>query len=245
MGPEPEGSAELNRRVSLLRQYAAPGTEVAIGDVQAGPYSIESVYEEYLSIPATVRRAVALEEEGWDALILGCYGDPGLDAFRELVSIPVVGPGEATALVAASLGHRFAIITVTKSVIIPMERQIRNVGVGDKLASVRAVDIPVLRLNHDREHTKEAILAEGHRAISDDRADTIILGCMSMGFLGIAEELAAMLGVPVLDPSRVSLKYAEALVGAGLSHSRLAYMLPPKLASGEAATASDLLQGIA
>ena len=74
---------------------------------------------------------------------IGCYGDPGLDAFRELIAIPIVGPGEATALVAASLGHRFSVITVTDSVVAFTERQIWNSGVGEKLASVRAVNIPV------------------------------------------------------------------------------------------------------
>ena len=84
--------------------------------VPEGPASIESMYEEYLSIPATARRAVELEQEGWEALILGCYGDPGLDALRELVSIPVVGPGEATALVVEEGDHRdvIPIVDVTR-----------------------------------------------------------------------------------------------------------------------------------
>ena len=151
MGRTPEGRAEVARRGDLLRRYAAPGTETGIEDVPEGPASIESMYEEYLSIPATVRRAVELESQGWDALILGCFGDPGLDALRELLSIPVIGPGEASALTAASLGHRFSVITITESVVPVTERQIRNVGVGEKLASVRAIGIPVLELHRDRE----------------------------------------------------------------------------------------------
>ena len=63
-----------------------------------------------------------------------------------------------------------------------------------------------------------------------------------MGFLEIAEAASERLGVPVLNPAKVALKYAEALVGAGLRHSRKAYMLPPKLASGKVASALDLLQ---
>ena len=241
MGAGFEAEAELDRRGRLLRQYAAPGIEIGIGDTAEGPASIESAVEEYLCIPSMMRRAVELEQEGWDALILGCYGDPGLDAMRELLSIPVVGPGEATALVAASLGHRFSILTITRSAVALIERQMRNVGVGEKLASVRAIDIPVLQLHHDRQRTVSAALAQGRKAIEDDRADTLILGCMSMGFLEIAEAIAPELGVPVLNPARVSLKWAEAMVGAGLSHSRLAYMRPPKLASGEAHSIEDLV----
>ncbi len=241
MGRSPAGQAELQRRGALLRQYAGPGTEVGIEDVPQGPASIESMYEEYLSIPATAQRAVELEQEGWQAIILGCYGDPGLDALRELVSFPVIGPGEATALVAASLGHRFSIITITESVIAPTERQIRNVGVGDKLASVRVVGIPVLELHHDRERTIRATVEQGRRAIEQDRADVLIVGCMSMGFLEIAEAAGQELGVPFLNPARVSLKFAEMLVGAGLTHSRRAYHVPPKLAAGKVKSAAELL----
>lgn len=241
MGNSSAGQAELARRGTLLKQYAGPGTEVGIVDVPQGPASIESMYEEYLSIPATAQRAVELEGEGWEAIILGCYGDPGLDALRELVSIPVIGPGEATALVAASLGHRFSIITITESVIAPTERQIRNVGVGEKLASVRVIGIPVLELHHDRERTVRATVEQGRRAIEQDRADVLIVGCMSMGFLEIAEAAGQQLGVPFLNPARVSLKFAEALVGAGLTHSRRAYHVPPKLATGKVKSAAELL----
>jgi allantoin racemase len=240
MGRTPEGKAEVERRGKMLKQYAAPGVEIGIGDVPEGPASIESMYEEYLSIPASIRRAVELEQEGWDALILGCYGDPGLDAFRELLSIPVIGPGEATAFMAASLGHRFSIITITDSAIAMIERQIRNTGVGQKLASVRAVNIPVLQLHHDRERTLEATIEAGRKAIEQDRADTLILGCMSMGFLEIAEAATPELGIPVLNPGKTALKFAEATVGAGLTHSRRAYMTPPKLALGQVRSALDL-----
>lgn len=240
MGRTAAGKAEVRRRGDLLKRYAAPGTETGIRDVPEGPASIESMFEEYLSIPATVRTAVELEQEGWDAIILGCYGDPGLDALRELIAIPVVGPGEATALIAASLGHRFSIITITESVIAFTERLVRNAGLGDKLASVRAIDIPVLELHDDRELTIDATIREGKRAIEEDRADTLILGCMSMGFLEVAEAVAPELGVPVLNPGKTSLKFAEALVGAGVTHSRRAYHTPPKLAAGNGLTAADL-----
>ncbi|MCG8605347.1 aspartate/glutamate racemase family protein [bacterium] len=241
MGRSSEGQVEVDRRASLLRKYASPDTQVGIEDVPEGPASIESMYEEYLSIPTTLKRTAELETEGWDALIIGCFGDPGLDGARELVSIPVIGPCEASVLLAASLGHRFSIITITESVIVSTERLVRNVGVGEKLASVRAVDIPVLELKGDRERTIEATLAEGQKAIRDDRADTLILGCMSMGFLEVAESVAPKLKVPVINPAKAALKFAEALVGAGLSHSRQAYMTPPKLASNRSLTPKDLL----
>jgi len=104
MGRTPEGKAEVARRGKLLREFAAPRTEVDIVDVPRGPASIESMYEEYISIPATAERILEVEEQGYDAAIVGCFGDPGLDAYRELTDMLVVGPGEASFLAAAMLG---------------------------------------------------------------------------------------------------------------------------------------------
>jgi allantoin racemase len=63
---------------------------------------------------------------------------------------------------------------------------------------------------------------------------------MTMAFLGVAEELSANLGVPVINPARWSLKMTEALVSAKYSHSKRAYMTPPKLAQGLVGDASEL-----
>jgi len=188
------------------------------------------MYEEYLSIPATIERVVELEDEGYDAAILGCFGDPGLDGMREMVTMPVVGPGEGSFLTAAMLSHRFSIFTVMESGVAPTRWQVRKAGVGEKLASVRPITIPVLSLAEDRQATLELLAREGRAAVEEDGAEALVLGCMTMGFLMVAEELGATLGIPVVNPARTGLRLAEMLVGAGLSHSKRAYMTPPKLA---------------
>ena len=242
MGRTPAGGEEMNRRLEILRSYAAPGTEVDIADVDEGPASIESMYEEYLSVPKTVERMLEAEGDGYDAAVLGCYGDPGLDAMREVTQkMVVVGPGEAGAMAAAMCGERFSIVTVTHSIVNALHHLMEKVGVAKKLASVRAIEVPVLALAEDREATIGKMVEEGRKAVEEDRADTLVLGCMSMGFLGVAEEMSERLGVPVVNPGRTSLKAAEALVGSGLRHSKLAYMTPPKLLSGEARSSADLM----
>ncbi|HEY63137.1 MAG TPA: hydrogenase expression protein HupH [Caldilineae bacterium] len=241
MGSTPEGKAELERRGRLLREFASPETEVDIIDVAQGPASIESMYEEYISIPATAELMMEMEAQGYDAAILGCFGDPGLDAMRELLTMPVVGPGEASFLTAAMLGHQFSVITIMQSVVAPTRWQVRKAGVGEKLASVRSIDVPVLELARDREATLERMIAEGRKAMEEDGADVLVLGCMTMGFLMVAEDMSKALGIPVVNPSRVSLKVAEMLVGARLTHSKRAYMTPPKLAIGKVKGSGELL----
>jgi allantoin racemase len=77
--------------------------------------------------------------------------------------------------------------------------------------------------------------AAGRELVEQRGADTLVLGCMSMAFLDVTAELEAELGVPVVNPARSALKVAEALVGSGLRHSKRAYPLPPKFASGRVA----------
>jgi allantoin racemase len=130
--------------------------------------------------------------------------------------------------VAATLGHRFGIVTVLDSIIAPLHKLARIAGLDSRLASVVACDIPVLELH---EGSYDAVLAGCRRAIGDG-ADTLVLGCMSMAFLGVAERLSEELGVPVLNPALTGLKMAELLVGSGVSHSKRAYPVPPKVAAG-------------
>jgi allantoin racemase len=232
MSRGPLGPGELARRQAVLQRAAFPGTAVEVRDVPEGPASIESAYEEYLAVPGALHGLQALEREGVDGAIVGCFGDPGVDAAREVCRMPVVGPGEAAMLLAASLGHRFAIVTVLDAIVQPLRRLAWSVGVLDKLAAVRAIGVPVLELYRDLDATAGRIAEVGKRTIEEDRADTVILGCMTMAFAERHRELAAGLGVPVVSPAHAALKLAEALVGAGLTHSKRAYPVPPKLASG-------------
>jgi allantoin racemase len=229
MSRGPLGPAELERRRSVLAGAAFPGTAVEVVDVPEGPMSVESAYEEYLAVPATVETIRGLEARGVDGAIVGCFGDPGVDAARELVRMPVVGPGEAAMLFAASLGHRFGIVTVLDSIVQPLRRLAWSTGVLDKLASVRVVGIPVLELYRDLDHTVDRMAEVGRRAVDEDGADTLILGCMTMAFAERHVDLGDALGVPVVSPAHAALKFLEALVGAGLRHSKRAYPVPPKL----------------
>ncbi len=226
------GSAELKRRQGKLREWAFAGTEVDVLAVDEGPASIESMYEEYLSIPPTARLLRAVEKDGADAAIVGCFGDPGLDGLREISEILVVGPAGASVALATTLGHRFSFVTVTATIVPALRRLAWEAGAADALASVRYVDIPVLQLNADHDAAVAAMRSEGRAAVEEDGADVLVLGCMSMGFLDVAEQLTAELGVPVINPAKAALKLAESTVAQGLRHSRRAYLTPPKIAAG-------------
>ena len=232
---------EVIRRGKLLKEWAFPNTEVDIVSITEGPTSIESMYEKYLSIPAVAKEIIRLEEGGYNAAILGCTGDPGLDAMREITSkMLVVGPGEVSLLAASMLGHKFSIINIEESLNASAEEIAYKAGVLDKLASIRSLNIAVLDLAVNRKSTFEKIIQASKKAIEEDGADSLILGCMTMGFLNVAEEISGRLKIPVINPAKISLKMAESLVSSGLMHSKKAFALPPKLSSGKVININQL-----
>jgi len=237
----PLGSAEVERREVKLKDWSAAGTQVRVRTVESGPASIESMYEEYLSIPPTAKVLTEVEDDGFDAAILGCFGDPGLDGLREISDMLVVGPAGASIGLATTLGHRFSIVTVTASIVPALRRLAWEAGAIDALASVRYIETSVLAVNQDPAVALGRMIEQGRAAVEQDGADVLILGCMSMGFLDVAEEMTRQLGVPVVNPSKAALKITEATVSLGLTHSRRAYHKPPKLAAG--VKLSELLVG--
>lgn len=214
-------------REAALQAFVGPGTTVEARPTGKGPRSIESMWEEYLSIPGLLEAVVELEQEGFDAVVPGCFGDPGIDGARELVRIPVLGTGATSMVVAANIGHRFSIVTVLENVVRPLENLATLTGVGPKLASVRQIGIPVLELNSDPEATFSRLIDVSRDVIERDRADVLVLGCGTLSFR--AAELQEAVGVPVINPLQVTLKMAELLVSSGLSHSKRSYPVPPKL----------------
>jgi allantoin racemase len=232
MSKGPMGLAEMRRREALLTQWAFDGTNVDVLDVDTGPVSIESAYEEALAVPATVELIVQCEKDGYDAAIIGCFGDPGLEPARELVSMPVIGPCEASLLLAAGLGHKFSILTIYDSMRAGQEMLAQRAGVRDKLASVRATNIAVLELMNDPEMTKSRMIEVAGACVRQDRADAFLFGCMTMSFLGMADEISAAVGAPAVNAARAALKQAETLVSMGISHSKIAFPTPAKMLRG-------------
>jgi len=225
----PLGPEELVRREAFLNEHAFAGTRVAVRETSAGPASVESAAEEALSVPGLLEAAPTLEREGFDALIVGCFGDPGLAPARELIDIPVIGPGQAGVLLAAQHGQRLGVLTVVSEVVPSIWRQMRAHGLGGLVVDVRAVDVPVLELRARSEEVLGTLETRARAGIAAG-VDTFVLGCMTMGFLDVARALQDRLGVPVINPVLAALKAAETAVSVGVSSSRAAFPTPRKTA---------------
>lgn len=219
---------------AVFEQYSAaarPGTEMSLATLDKGPPSIECRYDEALAVPDVIAKVVRAEQEGMDAAIIDCMGDPGLDAAREKVSMPVIGPAETSLHVAAMLAHRFSVVTVLDTLIPAFDHHALRAGLTSRMASVRTVGIPVLELD-DHSRLLEALVEQSVRAVKEDRAHLLILGCTGMA--GLVTGLLAGLehhgitDVPVIDPTVLAVKVAEALVDLRLRHSKRTYPTPPE-----------------
>src|SRR5690348_6350752 len=96
------GGADTARQ-QIWSQYCSPGTQLEIGYLPSANESggVPGVYafgsKDALSLGGFYPdRCAAAERDGFDAVIIHCFVDPGLRAARDRVGIPVIGPGEVT-----------------------------------------------------------------------------------------------------------------------------------------------------
>lgn len=216
----------IKLRKKHLEELAWPGTEIEIDTLEKGPESIQSTYDGYFGAPSYLIKVKEAEEKGFDAIVNHCACDLAMDGAREIANIPVVGLAQSSMLLAAYLGDRFSMIEPVDTLIPMKMRLVRRYGIEAKLASVRAINVPVLELYKDMEKTKRAFLEEARKAIDNDGADVIVPGCG--GFSIFAFEMQEKLGVPVIDPGAAGLKMAEMLVRLKLTHSKHAYPKPAR-----------------
>lgn len=212
----------------ILKAFAASGTEIKALHLEWGPDSIESEYDLVYSAPYVVKMAEYAEREGYDGVVSYCFVNPGVDAAREAVSIPVLGSGEAAVNLALNLGRRIGIITILPNILPLIRKQNQEYFNTGRIVSLRSIDVPVLGLYDDRE-LLEKIFEQASIAISKDGIDVLVLGCTGLG--GIAAQLSEKLiknniNIPVVDPAGASVKVMEAIIGCHLKHSKISFMHP-------------------
>jgi len=224
----PNTSETMTSHISReLKRVKRADTELTVVCPDKGPETIESAYDEAHAIPPTLELVQRANREGYHAVILACFSDPGLEAAKEISEIPVIGIEESTLHMAAMLGAKFTIITPRRQRIPIRKEHVYRRGMEHFLASVRSLDLTVAETDADPEKTKKRVLDVARIAVKEDEAEVIILGCAGMA--GYAPELETKLGVKVLDPTSVALKMAEAMADLGLKHSKLGlFAQPPK-----------------
>jgi len=189
-----------------------------------------SSLEDLVLISAGVLERVRRHSESglYDAIVLQGFLDPVIHAAREVSNIPVLCCAESAVHLASLLGNRFSIVDVAEWSAIYDRRAVGAYGLGNKLASVRTFGYSPEEVTRKTDRAGQLAAAEEEclKAIEEDGADTIILGCTGMSWMApeTEERLRARgYDAPVIQPIRAAVVLACGLVNLGMKHSRLAY----------------------
>ncbi|MFF4862941.1 aspartate/glutamate racemase family protein [Streptomyces sp. NPDC001231] len=204
---------------------ASPGVEIVGLTPAFGPESVEGNFESYLAAVAVMDRIVRYDEP-YDAVIQAGYGEHGREGLQELLDVPVVDITEAAAQVAMLIGRTYSVVTTLDRAVPQIQDRLLLAGLNERCASVRASGLPVLELEADPARAADAIVAEARRAVDEDRAEVICLGCGGMAELD--QKISAATGVPVVDGVAAAVTLAEGLVRLGLSTSKVRSYAPPR-----------------
>jgi len=216
-----------NRAAQIPRGLLGPDTEVECVPVRNSATLVDCYYEDLVFDMYITEAGLRAEDEGYDAVIMDTVSDSGMYALRSRLTIPVIGPGLVSYVIAILLGKRFSIVTMWDKWTHLYEKNLAIYDIKQKCASVRAVNIPPdveALFTGKEEEMFEKLTAEARKAIEEDGADIILLGSTTMHQAG--DYMSAHLPAPVVNPGPVGIKMAEVLVQLGLSHSKVAFPSP-------------------
>jgi allantoin racemase len=205
------------------RAVVAPGTFATGITSEVGPASIESHYDEARSVPGVLLAVERGEREGVDGYVIACFGDPGLDAAREVAAGPVIGIAEAAMHTASHLGRGFSVVTTLARTMGRAADLAEHYGMQRFCLGIHACEIPVLDLETDPDALK--LVTESCRdAVESDGSDAVVLGCAGMA--DMCKHISQEIGVPVVDGVTAATLTVQSLVAMGLGTSKRGEFAP-------------------
>ena len=220
----PNTTASMTEKIgAAARRVASPGTEIIAVNPASGPASIQGFYDEAMSLAGLLD--VIQRAQDYDAVIIACFDDTGLDAARCLTEKPVIGIGEAAYHYASMIANKFSVVTTLPRSVPALEHNLQRYGLIARCAKVRSSKVAVLDLEKPGSDACARISAEIGRAVVEDQAEAIVLGCAGMADL--AETLSREHQLPVLDGVSCAVGLAESMVRLRIFTSRLGGYSPP------------------
>ena len=207
------------------KSAAGPQTEILPLTPDIGADSVEGNFESYLAAVA-VMDAITRYPDPFDAVVQAGFGEHGREGLQELLDVPVVDITEAAAHVACLLGHKYSVVTTLDRTVPLIEDRLKLAGLDARCASVRASGLGVLELEEDPARAVATIVEQAARAVAEEKAEVIVLGCGGMA--GLDEQIRKRTGVPVVDGVAAAVTIAESLVRLGLSTSKVRTFAAPR-----------------
>jgi len=222
----PNTSELVTQKIAdAVSKVARKDVEYSVEQIDHGPEALESYHDETLAYPYILKKVEKANAEGFSAVVLAAFCDPGIEALRERSAIPIFGSEETTLSIAILLGNKFSILTEKKHKESVKRQHVRKLGLEQRFAGVRALDMGVVEIAERGDQVLKRGIELGKKMIEEDGAEVIVMGCASMA--GYQEELGKKLGVPILDPVTITYKVAEGLADIHTTHSKIGLFATP------------------
>ncbi|HKA42406.1 MAG TPA: aspartate/glutamate racemase family protein [Burkholderiales bacterium] len=213
-----------------------PETEIHINGVDDG--SMDLHYNAVVAINTygpggVLNKVIQASEQGYDAVAIGCFLDPGLHEAREVVSLPVLGLGETCMLTACMYGHRFSGIAFHAKQAQYYDRKAFEYGLASRHIPFGNLGIDFKEVQNA--FTSPAAMTESFmqeaRRLSAQGAEVIVAACATVNAIIRRERIYEVDGALILDANAVLLKTTEGMAelarSAGLNTSRRLYYQGP------------------
>jgi allantoin racemase len=201
-----------------LKDFTASGTDYGL-DMPMTLMDIERMHGPLLD------KAASLQEKGaCDAIIIGCFGDPALLSMRQVVSMPVFGPGESALSMAAIMGHKIGIVVPQSDFAVGTELNVHASRFSGRVVKVLVTEEPIAETIMEQPDVAVAEMGKlCLKVIREDEADVVILGCI--GFAWMAEQIRTLIGkegfkTPIIEPGLTAYWTAKIALELGLNQDR-------------------------
>lgn len=217
---------QIDYRCDILSNYVGEDVRLHMECLTQSYIEIDSALDAALAAPEIISMALSAQKQGFDAVVLYCFSDPAIDACREILSIPVIGAGQAACLLAPALGRQAGLLLADAQRLPEKKLFIEQCGIASsRISAIEGLNVQGINIWQQRELAFELLQQAGHKMLQKNNVQLLILGCLS--FLGMAPALSKSLQVPVIDPAIAAVSLAESLVRQNLFTSRKAYPSPP------------------
>ncbi|TCH95943.1 Asp/Glu/hydantoin racemase [Roseococcus sp. SYP-B2431] len=201
----------VTARIALAAEAAAP--EGCTVETVTAPFGLPLIVTraDWMVAGPPTMAALAARRGTFDAAVVACFGDPGVEAAKELFDVPVIGISEAAFHAACLLGRRFGVVSFTAALKPMFVDCLERAGLTGRCAGFRMGPAFAGDPGRVAEERREMILDLCRASIEQDGAEVVILAGGPLA--GLAPVLAQDVPVPLVDGTAAGVRLAAALAG--------------------------------
>lgn len=201
----PNSNASVTREIDQGLQSCRVDydADILCSTLADGPFGIETDEDISAVVPLIVKEISSNGD--YDAFVIACYADPGLNEGRAVTQEPVFGIHECAVSLSATYSRRFGVLALRREAIQRHIAYVRHLGYQSFHAGERSLDVSDDEAVNDPEILQK-IIDTGRQLVEEDGAQTLIFGCAGLAVHRRAAQLE--LGVPVIDPVQAAVKMA-------------------------------------